>query len=262
MFGIRLRAPGSVNKKWHIICFCFINQSGKAMKSIIITAAAVSMMIMSCETIPDAHFSVDKIEAYIGEEIYFTNQSYNSVYFEWDFGDGTWSDVINPVHTYNSTGVFEVMLTAESKSGNIDRAYQTIEVFAPTMLEVEVLEWEYEYPVANANVRIYGSLYDWDEERNMITQGNTGSGGKVLFNNLQQRVYYLDVWEENHNNWDLRDYDPGTPGTFPGYYITTDMLVPNEINRFIAWVDYTGAKGSPDRDRKMVIRKLERKPKL
>ena len=233
------------------------------MKNILLTAAAVSMMLMSCETIPDAHFSTDKVEAYIGEEVYFTNQSYNSVYYKWDFGDGTWSDVINPVHTYNSTGTFEVILTAESKSGNIDRAYQTIRVFSPTMLEVEVLDWEYEYTVANANVRLYGSLYDWDNERNMITEGNTGSGGKVLFNFLEPDIYYLDVWEENHNNWDLRNYDPGTVGTFEGYYITTDMLIPNEINQFIAWVDYTGDKKSAStRDRSLVIRKLERKPKL
>ena len=225
------------------------------------------MMIMSCETIPDAHFKVDKVDAYIGEEVYFTNQSYNSIYYKWNFGDGTWSDVVNPVHTYNSTGTFEVMLTAESKSGNIDRAYQTIKVFTPTMLEVEVLVWQdeddgYDYFVANANVRLYGSLYDWDEEVNMITEGNTGSKGKVLFNYLEPVVYYLDVWEENHNNWDLGFYDPGTPGTFEGYYITTDRLIPNEINYFIAWVDYVGGKGSADRDRKMVIKKLERKPKL
>lgn len=232
------------------------------MKKLLLTATAVSVMIMSCETIPDAHFTVDKVDAYIGEEVYFTNQSYNGVYYNWNFGDGTWSDVRNPVHIYNSTGTFEVMLTAESKSGNTDRAYQTIRVFTPTMLEVEVLDWDYEYPVANANVRLYGSLYDWDNQINMIVEGNTGSKGKVTFNFLEPVVYYLDVWEENHNNWDLRWYDPGTTGTFEGYYITTDMLVSNEINQFIAWVDYTGTKGSADRDRKMVIKKLERKPKL
>lgn len=231
------------------------------MKKLFYIVAIVPLILASCETIPDAHFSVDTVEAYVGEEIYFTNQSYNAVYFEWDFGDGSWTDVTHPVHTYSSTGVFEVTLTAESKSGNIDQAFQTIEIFSPTILEVEVLDWDLEYPVEDANVRIYESLYDWDNMKNMVIEGNTNQYGKVLFTSLHQQVYYLDVWELNHNNWDLRSYDPEFPGSFVGYYITTDQLLPNQVNQFIAWVDYVGDKGPVVRDRSYVIKKIERKPK-
>lgn len=214
----------------------------------------VPVILASCEVIPDAHFSVDRIEAYVGEEIFFTNQSYNSVRYEWDFGDGTWTDVINPVHTFNSTGIFDVSLTAVSKSGNVSQAVKAIEILAPTQLEIEVREWELDYIIENANVRLYGSLYDWDNELNLIIEGNTNQYGKVLFSGLQQAVYYVDVWEANHNNWDLRGYEND-------YWITTDILLPNQVNQFIAYVDYVGTKGATERDRSYVIKKLVRKPK-
>lgn len=214
----------------------------------------VPVILASCEVIPDAHFSVDRIEAYVGEEIFFTNQSYNSVRYEWDFGDGTWTDVINPVHTFNSTGIFDVSLTAVSKSGNVSQAVKAIEILAPTQLEIEVREWELDYIIENANVRLYGSLYDWDNELNLIIEGNTNQYGKVLFSGLQQAVYYVDVWESNHNNWDLRGYEND-------YWITTDILLPNQVNQFIAYVDYVGTKGATERDRSYVIKKLVRKPK-
>lgn len=224
------------------------------MKKLFFILAIVPIILASCEKIPDAHFSVDTLDAYIGEEVYFTNESYNAVSYDWDFGDGTWTDVVHPIHTFYSTGNFEVVLTAESKSGNIDQAYRTISVMSPTILEIEVRDWELDYIVEDANVRLYGSLSDWDNEDNLIIEGNTNQYGKVLFNNLHQAVYYADIWEANHNNWDLRDFENA-------YWITTPLLLPNQVNQFIAYVDYTGTKSATVRDRTYVIKKLVRKPK-
>ena len=42
----------------------------------------------------------------------FTNLSYGSIAFEWDFGDGTESNEENPSHTYNEPGEYIVTLTA------------------------------------------------------------------------------------------------------------------------------------------------------
>ncbi|NVO02340.1 MAG: M4 family metallopeptidase [Bacteroidetes bacterium] len=42
----------------------------------------------------------------------FTNNSTNSNSFLWNFGDGTTSTVVNPTHTYNSYGTFNVKLLA------------------------------------------------------------------------------------------------------------------------------------------------------
>ncbi len=217
------------------------------MKRFIIILAAAALLT-GCETRPDAFFYTDKVVALTGEEIFFTNDSYNATWFEWDFGDGTFSTAVNPVKSYNSTGIFNVELKAFGKNGTVGRAYQTIEVKSPTILEVEVLEYYDEYPVANASVILYGSLNDWDSETNPIIEGYTNANGKVTFTNLNAKVYYVDVWHSTHNNYTLRDEDVA--------YIATQRLVPNQINRFVAWVDYTGTKKSTEaatRDRSVRI---------
>lgn len=224
------------------------------MKKLFYIVFIFPVILSSCEISPDAFFYADKVEAYVGEDIYFTNDSYNAVDFEWDFGDGYISTAFNPVHSYSATGTYEVMLTAYSKTGAIDQAFQTITVISPTILEVEVLEWEEGYAVAGANVRLYPTLGDWDDETNMVAEGNTNSNGKVIFYDLAPYVYYVDVWEENHNNFDLRGYQNND-------YIRINQLVPNQVNTYIAWVDYVENKAGTGRDRSMVVRKPERKPK-
>ena len=211
-------------------------------------------IVASCKVNPDAAFFVDKVDAYVGEEIFFTNDSYNAVEYEWDFDDGTYSTGVDVSHRFLATGTYNVELTAFSRTGEADRAYQTIDVYTPTTLVIEVLEWEYEYAVANANVRLYPTLDDWDAESNMVIEANTNSNGLVTFIDLGPFVYYVDVWEAEHNNWDLRGYQNDD-------YIRIPQLVPNEINTYIAWVDYVGTKGGDVRDRSMVIKKIERKAK-
>jgi len=224
------------------------------MNKFIYILIILPVILASCESRPEAFFFVDKDEAFVGEDIYFTNDSYNAVEYEWDFGDGTYSDAVDASHSYNASGEFEVELTAWNRNGHSDKAYQIITVVSPTILEIEVLEWVDEYPVPNANVRLYPTLADWDDETNMQSEGFTGMNGKVVFFHLGSYVYYVDVWETNHNNFDLRGFDND-------YYLRVPQLVPNEVNTFIAYVDYVGAKGGDERDRSMVIRKIERKPK-
>lgn len=42
----------------------------------------------------------------------FLNLSEQSTNYYWEFGDGTFSEDLNPIHTYNDTGTFEIILTA------------------------------------------------------------------------------------------------------------------------------------------------------
>lgn len=218
------------------------------MKTLLIsTVAAAVIMLSSCDVQPDAYFFSDKIKAEIGEEVFFFNGSHNASDYEWDFGDGTWSDAFEPAHSYSASGIFTVVLSAYSKSGSVDKSYLDIEVMSPTMLEVEVLEWNQEYPVAGASVILYPTLNDWDNETNAIVEGFTNSSGKVIFTNLQPRVYYIDVWHSTHNNYAFRAVPEDV------IYIYTDPLLKNELNQFIAWVDYTGTKSAATRDRSQVV---------
>ncbi len=208
----------------------------------------------ACTLTPVAEFYVDDTEVYIGEEVWFTNDSYNAVEYDWDFGDGTWTDVENPVHTFNASGTYEVVLTAYNRNGRADEAAITISVLTPTILEIEVLEWNDEYPVSGATVTLFNTLNDWYDFTNAIVPtGLTNRNGKVVFYGLGEFVYYVDVTEANHDNLDFYGFENNN-------YLRTQQLVPNEINQFIAWVDYVGTKGDDTRKRG-VIRKIERVPK-
>lgn len=222
------------------------------MKRIIYLFLVMSVILFSCESIPEAHFFTDAVDPEVGQDVLFTNDSHNANRFEWDFGDGYVSSEANPVHYYTGTGTFEVVLTAFSKSGISDEASITIDVMIPTLLEIEVVEYYDEYVVGGASVRLYPTLVDWEDETNMESEGFTDKDGMVVFSHLGPYVYYVDAWEQNHDNYDLASEDVG--------FIRTPEIMPHKINRFTAWVDYVEhTKGDGKRDRTMVIKKLERK---
>ena len=208
--------------------------------------------IISCESTPEAQFYVDTIEPEVGQEVYFNNNSNNANRFEWDFGDGYISYDASPSHIYTATGTYEVTLTAISKSGLDDMASLTLDVMIPTLLEIEVLEWIDEYAVADASVILYPTISDWDEETNAISEGFTDANGFVVFSHLDPFVHYVDVWEQDHDNINLRYEDIG--------FVRTPEILPHHINRFIAWVDYVDhGKGVGRGARQVIIKKLERK---
>lgn len=224
------------------------------IKKIFYLSLIVPLILFSCEKTPDAHFFTDTVEPEVGQDVYFTNDSRNANSFEWDFGDGYVSSEAEPVHYYTATGTFEVVLTAYSRSGLSDQASITIDVKIPTLLEIEVVEYYDIYVVEDASVRLYPTLIDWEEETNLETEGFTDEDGFVVFSHLGPWIYYVDVWEEHHDNYTLKQEDLG--------FIKTPEIMPNKINRFVAWVDYYAdhTKGEGERGKSMVIKKLERKP--
>jgi PKD repeat protein len=222
------------------------------MKRIIYLFLVLPFIIFSCESTPEAHFFTDTLDPEVGQDVLFTNDSHNATKFEWDFGDGFVSSEANPVHYYTASGSFEAVLTAFSRSGISDEASITIDVKIPTLLEIEVVEWYDEYVVEGASVRLYPTLVDWEAETSIESEGFTDEDGLVVFSNLGPYVYYVDVWEQNHDNYDLAAEDVG--------FIRTSEIMPHKINRFTAWVDYVEhTKSDGTRDRTMVIKKLERK---
>ena len=60
---------------------------------------------------PTAHFST--VKSYGGNQhcVYFNNESTGGNSYVWDFGDGTFANTVNPVHTYAQSGRFRVTLT-------------------------------------------------------------------------------------------------------------------------------------------------------
>jgi hypothetical protein len=124
----------------------------------------------------------------------------------------------------------------------------------PTLLEVEVVEYYDEYAVSNASIVLYPTLTDWDNERNSVAEAITDADGFAVFSHLDPFVYYVDVWETDHDNYILRDEDYET-------FIRTSEIIPHKINRFLAYVDFVDhSKGERSREKSLVIKKIVRKP--
>jgi PKD repeat protein len=221
------------------------------MKKIIYTSLIFALLLLSCEKTPEASFYTDTETPVVGQEVFFNNESHNAERFEWDFGDGFTSVDKHPSHVYNATGSFEVSLTAISKSGIEDKASLLVYVLIPTLLEIEVREYYDEYVVPDASVILYPTITDWDAETNKISDGYTEKSGIVVFANLDPFVYYVDVWEAEHDNYALRSEDIG--------FVRTPEVLPNTINRFVAWVDYVNhGKGTARSSDTFKIRKITR----
>jgi PKD repeat protein len=65
-----------------------------------------------------------------GLQVTFTNTSINATTYDWDFGDGTSSTDVNPVHEYIDAGNYVVILTATSPCGTSTKSFLVIT--APT----------------------------------------------------------------------------------------------------------------------------------
>lgn len=223
------------------------------MKKLAYLILIVPFIMGSCSRDPIADFFVSRNVVDAGDVVYFTNNSIDADYFEWDFGDGTRTTGFDVSHIYELEGTYTVTLFASKGRHRVDKAVRTINVLYPTSLEVIVLEYYDEYAVQDASVLLYNSLDDWNNEYNPLVEGFTNQYGETVFSHLDQQRYYIDVWETNHHNYWLAEEDVG--------FIETPIMIPHELNSFIAWVDYTGPalKSSAGRDRSMArIRKLER----
>ena len=222
------------------------------MKKIFYFSLFLSLILVSCEKTPVAIFHTDTLEPEVGQEIIFYNDSRDANHYEWDFGDGYISTDVNPRHIFNATGTYEVRLTAISSSDLEDNAAITLTAMVPTLLEIQVREYYDEYVVPGASIILYPTLVDWNDQTNKITEGFTDEYGVAVFSGLEPYVHYVDVWEQNHDNYALATEDVA--------FIRTPEITPHVINRFTAWVDYVQhTKGAVSGKRQVVIKKLERR---
>lgn len=81
---------------------------------------------------PVANFTASTTTILVGSSVVFTNNSINSTSYSWQFEGGSPSTSLttNPTVTYNSTGSFDVTLTASNSSGQTDTETK------PNMIEV------------------------------------------------------------------------------------------------------------------------------
>ena len=91
-----------------------------------ITFITISLLFSSCgdetkEPIADFKFESD------GETVYFVNFSENGDTYEWDFGDGTTSNMQNPIHVFTEAKDFTVTLKVTGTGGEASSS-QTVTI--------------------------------------------------------------------------------------------------------------------------------------
>lgn len=69
---------------------------------------------------PLARFEIQDEKEMNGQGIKFINYSNNAVRFRWDFGDGTYSELYEPMHSYQTSGNYNIRLIAISEHGCSD----------------------------------------------------------------------------------------------------------------------------------------------
>ncbi|MBK9017838.1 MAG: PKD domain-containing protein [Saprospiraceae bacterium] len=91
----------------------------------------------------------------------FTNTSTGADSYSWDFGDGSTATEANPVHTYASSGLYTVVLTATNANG-IATSQQDLTVAAP-LTEAELIggAWKVRHAANSIFVGPGLGLFDW-----------------------------------------------------------------------------------------------------
>jgi PKD repeat protein len=92
---------------------------------------------------PVVYFWASRTSGTAPVTIGFTDASTNKpAEWKWDFGDGTYSTLQNPRHTYSKEGIYTVTLTASNAGGSVTKArYNYITLTAPTTTKPPVVSF-------------------------------------------------------------------------------------------------------------------------
>ena len=75
--------------------------------------------------ISNIDFIASKVEGCASLEVNFTNLAPDAINYFWDFGDGSISNDDNPIHIYDSAGLFTVTLVANDSNSCFDTLTKT-----------------------------------------------------------------------------------------------------------------------------------------
>lgn len=205
------------------------------MKKLFLIVIPALLFFSSCEYMPYADFSASSDNASTGEVIYFDNYSDHTYTYDWDFGDGYYSSLANPSHSYASPGTYRVTLTAYGNNDEYDQAYLYVTVSGGSAsLEVTVREWRedtyYGALIPFATVTLYTNENDFYYWENPVVSGTTDANGKIVFSGLEPRTYYVDVYNTKYNNELLYNDDVN--------FVRTAPLEMSTYNLYTAYVDY------------------------
>lgn len=219
----------------------------------------VSVARMTIEVISNIDFSVNTQYTDIGYNVVFTNYSSGVDYYEWDFGDGTYSNAINPVHSYTRYGTYLVSLTGIKGNRVVD--YSEIEIYVnPTRIIVTVRDYDTDELIPFIPVTLFNTYNNWYNFTNEVAYGETDRYGDVIFDYMTPMNYYVDASDDYYTNYFLvEDFVDGID------FIEITDVWPGYDNLFTAWVEYApivsgtlkSSSARPQREA-VKIRKIEK----
>ena len=141
----------------------------------------------------------------------FTNSSNSSTEYFWDFGDGQTSTLENPVHSFSSTGIFNVSLISINECGSDTISYN-VNVTITSIDESEIIDGLEIYPnpvndnlyISFVNNLAYTgiiSLYDiignliWQENNNSVSGEYNVS---IDMKSFPAGMYFLRINSDNN----------------------------------------------------------------
>ena len=200
-----------------------------------------------------ADFAVNKTVGELPLTVYFTNTSFGVITnYHWDFGDGTQSSLVNPVHTFASEGHFNVTLTVTGASGAISAKTRQITTVANYQISAGVYNWidptgMTAFSLANDGVTAAQTLpFSFRFYDQNYSQLHIGANGLIGFENQGLNVAAnVDMPNAAVPNslicpfWD--DLNPAAAGTI---YFGVAGTAPNR-KAVISWVNVRHASNPP-----------------
>ncbi|HNQ69410.1 MAG TPA: M4 family metallopeptidase [Bacteroidales bacterium] len=166
---------------------------------------------IGAENPPTPYFSSDKQYTCDGL-IAFSDNSLNSpTSWEWDFGDGTYSEEQNPVHTYTENGIYSVKLTAINEFGDAELLktnYIHVDMPAPPVIDNVLACNDMSFII---DIDAEGILYWYDnpESESPVHVGNNWEHPALE----ETFTYYVqEVFEsQSYNVGETNNYSGGGP---------------------------------------------------
>lgn len=138
----------------------------------------------------------DTIEICQGQTIYFTNLSQNATNYAWYFGNGNTSAQFSPSQTYDTPGLYQVMLVARNECFCADTAYVDVNVLPAAVPEIQCTGTVCEGVSVTYSTDVLCSTYNWSISGNgaVLAGGSpTDNYITVLWNQGPQGLVSLSV---------------------------------------------------------------------
>ncbi|MFN0189349.1 MAG: PKD domain-containing protein, partial [Bacteroidia bacterium] len=152
--------------------------------------ADTALSLINVPFMPIADFQIP--DTICGLSLYFQNMSSNSSIYQWEFGDGNFSSILSPTHTFASQGVYFIKLIANNGLC-IDSIIKKL-----TVIEMPIAAFSFNtncsLGVSIVNTSSMSTSFSWD-----MGDGNVLTSLPSLYTYLKDSTYSIELVAINQN---------------------------------------------------------------